>query len=101
MNNCFRNFIFSAFLIFTTCFTFLLQAQQKQAENEKPNILFILSDDHTSQAWGIYGGLLKDYVQNKNIKRLADEGAVLDNAFCTNSICSPSRATIYQGSIVI
>ena len=97
MNNCFRNFIFSAFLIFTTCFTFLLQAQQKQAENEKPNILFILSDDHTSQAWGIYGGLLKDYVQNKNIKRLADEGAVLDNAFCTNSICSPSRATILSG----
>jgi arylsulfatase A-like enzyme len=36
---------------------------------EKPNILFKLSDDHTSQAWGIYGGPLVDHVQNKNIKR--------------------------------
>jgi hypothetical protein len=35
---------------------------------EKPNILFKLSDDHTSQAWGIYGGPLVDHVQNKNIK---------------------------------
>jgi len=62
-----------------------------------PNILFILSDDHTSQAWGIYGGILADYVQNKNIKRLAAEGAVLDNAFCTNAICTPSRAAILTG----
>lgn len=64
---------------------------------DRPNILFILSDDHTSQAWGIYGGILADHVQNKNIKRLAAEGVVLDNAFCTNSICSPSRASILTG----
>lgn len=36
-----------------------------------PNILFIMSDDHTSQAWGIYGGVLKDYVKNENIQRLS------------------------------
>lgn len=64
---------------------------------EKPNILFILSDDHTSQAWGIYGGELEAYVQNKNIKRLAREGTVLNNAFCTNSICTPSRGSILTG----
>ncbi|MCF8715653.1 sulfatase [Joostella atrarenae] len=67
------------------------------SEQKKPNILFILSDDHTSQAWGIYGGILEDYVKNDNIKRLADEGVVLNNAFCTNSICSPSRASILTG----
>ena len=39
------------------------------AQNEKPNILFIMSDDHTSQAWGIYGGTLKDYVHTPNISR--------------------------------
>ena len=66
-------------------------------ETPPPNILFIFSDDHTSQAWGIYGGPLKDYVKNENIKRLADEGAVLENAFCTNSICSPSRASVLTG----
>lgn len=64
---------------------------------KQPNILFILSDDHTSQAWGLYGGILADYVQNDNLKRLAEEGAVLNNAFCTNSICTPSRGSILTG----
>ena len=62
-------------------------------ENQKrPNIIFMMSDDHTSQAWGIYGGVLEKYAINKNIKRLAAEGVVLENAFCKNSIYVPSRA---------
>lgn len=65
---------------------------------ERPNILFILSDDHTSQAWGIYGGILGEYARNENIRRLASEGCVLDNCFCTNSISSPSRASILTGA---
>lgn len=72
-------------------------SQESRENTSQPNILFILSDDHTSQSWGIYGGILKDYVQNKNIKRLAEEGAVLENAFCTNSICTPSRGAILTG----
>jgi arylsulfatase A-like enzyme len=64
---------------------------------KKPNIIFMMSDDHTSQAWGIYGGVLEKYAINKNIKRLAAEGVVLENAFCTNSICVPSRASILTG----
>ena len=72
-------------------------AAQDNVGNERPNILFILSDDHTSQAWGIYGGVLSDYVKNKNIERLASEGTVLNNAFCTNSICTPSRGSILTG----
>ena len=56
-----------------------------------------MSDDHTSQAWGIYGGPLKDYIQAPNISRLAEEGCVLRNVFCTNSICTPSRASILTG----
>lgn len=66
--------------------------------NNRPNILFILSDDHTAQSWGIYGGVLKDYVRNENIRRLAAEGCVLDNCFCTNSISAPSRAAILTGA---
>ena len=73
-----------------------LQAQEQ--DKDRPNILFILSDDHTSQSWGIYGGILAPYVKNDNIKRLADEGCVLDNCFCTNSISAPSRATILTGA---
>lgn len=74
------------------------QTDIKIAGEERPNILFILSDDHTAQAWGIYGGILADYAHNPNIRRLASEGVVLDNCFCTNSISSPSRASILTGA---
>lgn len=70
---------------------------QSSDGGKRPNILFILSDDHTSQSWGIYGGVLADYARNENIRRLAAEGTVLDNCFCTNSISAPSRATILTG----
>lgn len=78
--------------------TGLLTACSKKVEEERPNVLFILSDDHTSQAWGIYGGILANYVKNDNIRRLAEEGCVLDNCFCTNSISVPSRASIMTGA---
>ena len=83
--------------LFFLLILFSCNKKQKETEKKQPNILFIMSDDHTSQAWGIYGGVLKSYVQNTNISRLADEGIVLDNAFCTNSICVPSRAAILTG----
>ena len=79
-------------------FLFIACKQSLSKKNDnRPNIVFIMSDDHTSQAWGIYGGVLENYVINKNIKRIADEGVVLENAFCTNSICVPSRASILTG----
>lgn len=74
------------------------QKSENTSGKDRPNILFILSDDHTSQAWGIYGGILADYAYNPNIRRLAAEGVVLDNCFCTNSISSPSRASILTGA---
>ena len=67
------------------------------ALEKRPNILFIMADDHTSQAWGIYGGDLAPFVKNNGIQRLASEGITLDNMFCTNSICVPSRAAILTG----
>ncbi len=63
----------------------------------KPNILFIMADDHTSQAIGCYGLRLSEYAHTKNIDRIATEGALLKNCFCTNSICVPSRASILTG----
>ena len=44
-----------------------------------------------------YGGILEDLVHTPNIKRMAKDGMVLNNAFCTNSICVPSRASILTG----
>jgi len=66
-------------------------------ESRKPNILFIMADDHTSQAIGCYGLRLSEYARTKNIDRIAAEGALLKNCFCTNSICVPSRASILTG----
>ena len=63
----------------------------------RPNIIFIMSDDHTSQAIGVYGSRLQQLNPTPNIDRLANEGIVFTNAFCTNSICTPSRATIMTG----
>ncbi|MFL2619879.1 MAG: sulfatase [Flavobacteriaceae bacterium] len=64
---------------------------------KRPNIIFIMADDHTSQAWGIYNGVLDNYVKNDAIEYLAKNGTVLNNMFCTNSICVPSRASILTG----
>lgn len=66
-------------------------------QSTPPNILFIMSDDHTSQSWGIYGSVLDELAHTPNIKRLRSEGAQLMNVFATNSICVPSRGTILTG----
>ena len=63
----------------------------------RPNILFIMSDDHTSQAIGAYGGRLAGLNPTPTIDSLAAEGTRFDNVFATNSICTPSRASIITG----
>ena len=60
-----------------------------------PNILFIMADDHTSQAISAYGGRLANICPTPNIDRLANEGMLFRNCFVTNSICTPSRAAIF------
>ncbi len=71
--------------------------QSSNGASRRPNILFIMADDHTSQAIGCYGLRLSAYAPTKNIDRIAAEGALLRNCFCTNSICAPSRASILTG----
>ncbi|WP_222846157.1 sulfatase family protein [Pontiella sulfatireligans] len=67
------------------------------AGQEKPNILFVMADDHTSQAVGAYGGRLAALNPCPTVDSLAAEGMVMENAFCQNSICTPSRASILTG----
>ncbi len=64
---------------------------------ERPNILYIMSDDHAAHAISAYGSRLAKIAPTPNIDRLAKEGALFTNAFCTNSICSPSRACVLTG----
>lgn len=83
------------FVILLVCLSMFCSCQE--AVVKPPNILFIMSDDHTSQAWGVYGGRLEAHVKNDNIKRLVNEGSLLKNVFATNSICVPSRGSILTG----
>jgi arylsulfatase A-like enzyme len=72
----------------------LLACNLPQKENTRPNILFIMSDDHAYQAISAYSDRL---IQTPNIDRIANEGMLFTNACVTNSICAPSRATILTG----
>ncbi len=77
----------------------ILAAINVQAKNEtaRPNIIYIMADDHTSQAIGAYGGRLAALNPTPNIDKLASEGILFKNTFCNNSICTPSRASIISG----
>lgn len=69
-------------------------AEVKNGEDIRPNIVFIMSDDHAYQAISAYGhGLNK----TPHIDRLATEGAIFTRACVTNSICAPSRAVMLTG----
>jgi arylsulfatase A-like enzyme len=60
----------------------------------RPNIVFVMADDHAAQAIGCYGSRLN---QTPHIDQLAREGVRFDTCFCTNGICAPSRAGILTG----
>jgi arylsulfatase A-like enzyme len=64
------------------------------AATPRPNILFIMSDDHAAHAISAYGSQVN---QTPNLDRLATGGMRLANCFAVNSICTPSRATILTG----
>jgi arylsulfatase A-like enzyme len=64
------------------------------AAADRPNIVFIMTDDHAAHAIGAYGSRVN---QTPHLDRLAREGALLGNVFATNSICTPSRAAILTG----
>ena len=66
-------------------------------DKQKPNILYIMSDDHTTQAFGIYGSRLSSLNPTPNLDKIASEGMIFDNVFCNNSLCVPSRASIITG----
>ena len=65
-----------------------------EEETRRPNILFIMTDDHTTQAMSCYGGRL---IQTPNMDRIAGEGIRFDNCYATNALSGPSRACILTG----
>lgn len=61
----------------------------------RPNLVFIMSDDHAAHAISAYGSRVNT---TPHLDRIAAQGARLDATFCTNSVCAPSRATILTGT---
>jgi len=84
------SFLIAALIIST------LSCTNSRQENiaERPNIVFIMSDDHAYQAISAYHSGL---IETPNIDLIADQGIVFNKAFVTNSICAPSRAVILTG----
>lgn len=72
----------------------LVPAPVNAAGGSRPNIVFIMSDDHAAHAISAYGSRIN---QTPHIDRLANEGMRLNNCFAVNSICTPSRACILTG----
>ncbi|AEL26424.1 sulfatase [Cyclobacterium marinum DSM 745] len=66
-------------------------------ESAKPNIIYIMADDHTSQAFGVYGSRLASLNPTPTLDSLAKSGMIFDNCFVNNSICVPSRAAVLTG----
>ncbi len=64
------------------------------AADRRPNILYIMADDHAAHAIGAYGSRIN---KTPHLDRLAREGMRFANCFVTNSICTPSRAAILTG----
>ena len=63
--------------------------------HKRPNIVLILTDDHASHAIGAYGSVVNS---TPRIDEIAQAGVRLDNCFCTNALCTPSRASILTGT---
>ena len=84
-----------AFLRSLAVLLFFLGTTSRAADD--PNILYIMSDDHAAHAISAYRGRLAEIAPTPNLNRIAHEGALFSNAFCTNSICSPSRACVITG----
>lgn len=85
--------------LFVTLITFLSVLLNSCSDGNphltpRPNILFIMSDDHAYQAISAYGSQL---IETPNIDRLAREGMMFTNACVSNAICAPSRAVILTG----
>ena len=89
-------------IIMTTLILLVFQGGKSQDKKQeitkiRPNIIFIMADDHATQAISAYGHPISKLAPTPNIDRIAKDGAIFKNNFCTNSICGPSRAVILTG----
>ena len=78
-------------------FTVSCTATEKEKGSQRPNIIYMMADDHAAQAISAYQSRLAEIAPTPNLDRIASQGMRFNNCFCTNSICTPSRAVILTG----
>ncbi|HIK91304.1 MAG TPA: DUF4976 domain-containing protein, partial [Planctomycetes bacterium] len=81
------------FKVFSLAFYFTVVAAATNAD-DRPNVVMIMTDNHGAWTLGCYGN---QDIRTPNIDRLAEEGTLFDNAFASNPVCSPTRATTLTG----
>lgn len=81
-------------ILLSLLFIFSCNERSKKSSEQRPNIIFIMSDDHAYQAISVYGYGLN---QTPNLDKLSQEGMLFKRAFVNNSLCAPSRAAILTG----
>jgi arylsulfatase A-like enzyme len=91
-----RSLSLVVFLMICSCAKKQKSLENFSSKKQKPNIVFIITDDHAYQALSAYDDHL---IQTPNIDRLAKEGMLFKKAFVSNSICSPSRAVTLTGKL--
>lgn len=69
-------------------------AAPRREARQRPNVIFIMTDDHAQSALGVYGNRI---LKTPNLDRIANEGLRFQHAFVTNSLCLPSRASYLTG----
>lgn len=89
-----KQYIFIIFII-TALLWSGIQIPAAAQSDQQPNVIFILSDDHRYDFMGFMDRV--PYLETPNMDRMAEEGAHIQNAFVTTSLCSPSRASILTG----
>ncbi len=94
MRTIYKTVFLVAIISFIGCKNSTESDSSKKIKNTRPNIVFIMSDDHAFQAISAYGYGLNN---TPNIDRIANEGAIFNKGFVTNSICAPSRAVMLTG----
>ncbi|MEO1011100.1 MAG: sulfatase [Bacteroidota bacterium] len=89
--------VFPTVLLTLLCLACQPEIDGKRVKRERPNIIFIMADDHAIQAISAYDHPISQLAPTPNIDRLAQNGALFTHSFVTNSICGPSRAVILTG----
>ena len=91
-----RNLFFAIISLFLSVQSYA-QTEIDSVVSERPNIVFIMSDDHAVSAVSAYNDWLSKVAPTPNIDRIAENGMLMTRTFNTNSICGPSRASILTG----